>query len=128
VGVVMLDRLAETTRREHASAKRAFMITALLVIGISLLPGSDLLDIEPWEKIEHIIAYAVLAFVGTLAFPQLRSAVLLAVMLPVLGVAVEFCQLIVPGRQADIDDAVANTIGVALVLVPLFVMRALRRR
>jgi len=124
----MLDRLAETSRREHASAKRAFAITALLVIGISLLPGSDLLDIEPWEKITHIVAYAVLAYVGVLAFPQLRQTMMLAVMLPILGVAVEFCQLIVPGRQADIDDAIANTIGVALVLVPLFVLRALRRR
>jgi len=124
----MFDRLAESSRREHASAKRAFAITTLLVIGISLLPGSDLLDIEPWEKLEHIIAFAVLAFVGALAFPRLRSAVLLAVLLPALGVGVEICQLIVPGRSADIDDAIANTIGVAFVLVPWFAWRAFRRR
>src|SRR5262249_14243542 len=122
----MFDRLAEGSRREHASAKRAFLITALLVIGISLLPGNDLLDIEPWEKLEHIVAYGLLAFVGALAFPQMRATVLLAVLLPAVGLLVEFCQLVVPGRSADIDDAIANTIGVALVLVPLLIVRLLR--
>jgi len=123
----MFDRLAESSRREHASAKRAFMVTALLVIGISLLPGNDLLDIEPWETLEHVLAYAVLAFVGTLAFPRPRETVLLAVCLPALGILIEVCQLIVPGRSADISDAIANTVGVALVLVPLLTFRALRR-
>jgi VanZ family protein len=123
----MFDRLAESSRREHASAKRAFLITALLVIGISLLPGNDLLDIEPWETLEHVVAYAVLAFVGMLAFPRLRETVLLAVFLPALGILIEVCQLIVPGRSADISDAIANTVGVALVLVPLLTLRALRR-
>jgi VanZ family protein len=124
----MSDRLAESLRREHASARRAFAITALLVVAISLLPGNDILDVGPWDKLEHIIAYAVLAFVGGWAFPGLRAAMLLAVLLPALGILVEICQLIVPGRTADIDDAVANTIGVALVLVPLFILRAVRRR
>ena len=123
----MFDRLAESSRREHASAKRAFMVTALLVIGISLLPGSDLLDIEPWETLEHVVAYAVLAFVGTLAFPRPRETALLAFFLPALGILIEVCQLIVPGRSADISDAIANTVGVGLVLVPLLTFRALRR-
>ena len=62
----MFDRLAESSRLEYGPpATRAFVIAALLVIGISLLPGSDLLDIEPWETLEHIIAYAGLAFVVT---------------------------------------------------------------
>jgi len=124
----MFDRLISNTRREHASAKRAFVVTALLVVGISLLPGNDLLDIEPWEKAEHILAYGVLAFVGVLAFPEGRATVLLAVFLPVLGVLVELCQIVVPGRSPAIDDAIANTVGVALVLIPLFVLRAFRRR
>jgi len=123
----MFDRLAESSRREHASAKRAFMVTALLVIGISLLPGNDLLDIEPWETLEHIVAYALLALVGTLAFPRPRETVLLAICLPALGILIEVCQLIVPGRSADISDAIANTVGVVLVLVPLLTFRALRR-
>jgi hypothetical protein len=125
----MFDRLAESSRLEYGPpATRAFVIAALLVIGISLLPGSDLLDIEPWETLEHIIAYAGLAFVGILAFPQRRAVVLLAVLLPALGGVVELCQLVVPGRSANIDDAIANTLGVALVLIPVFVWRGLWRR
>ena len=97
-----------------------------MVAVLSLLPGNDLPAVGISDKFEHIIAYAVLALLGGLAIPG--ATVLLAVGLSALGVAMEICQMVVPGRSAEIGDAVADAIGVGLILVPLAVLRLVRRR
>jgi VanZ family protein len=106
--------------------KLAFVGATLMVVVLSLLPGKDLPAVGISDKLEHVIAYAILALLGGLAFP--RATMLLAVMLSALGIAMEICQIVVPGRSAEIADAVADAIGVGLVLVPLFVLRLVRRR
>jgi VanZ family protein len=123
----MSELMAARSRRALTSAfKLAFVIATLMVVVLSLLPNNDLPPVGISDKFEHIIAYAVLALLGGFAFP--RAIVLLAVMLPVLGVAMEICQMAVPGRSAEIGDAVADAIGVGLILVPLAVLRLVRRR
>jgi VanZ family protein len=124
----MSDLAAERSRRALASTlKLAFVIAALTVVVLSLLPGSDLPDVGLWDKLEHFIAYGFLALVGGLAFPGLRAIVLLALMLTALGIVMEICQGFVPGRSAEVRDAIADAIGVGLVLFPLFVFRVVRR-
>jgi len=123
----MSELTAARSRRALASAiKLAFVGATLMVVVLSLLPGNDLPAVGISDKVEHIIAYAVLALLGGLAFPG--ATVLLAVALSALGVVMEICQMIVPGRSAEIGDAVADAIGVGLILVPLAVLRLVRRR
>ena len=114
------------SRRALASAfKLAFVSATLMVVVLSLLPGNDLPAVGISDKLEHVIAYAILALLGGLAFPE--ATMLLAVMLSALGIAMEICQMVVPGRSAEIADAVADAIGVGLILVPLAVWRSVRR-
>ena len=122
-----MSSLAEGLRRGHQLARWAFAFTALSVVGISVLPGRDVPNIGLWDKLEHVIAYATLALVGAFAFPGFLGAALLAVLLPALGAVMEICQLFVPGRSAEFGDAVANTVGVALVLLPVTLFQTARR-
>jgi VanZ family protein len=123
----MSELTVARSRRTLASAfKLAFVGATLMVAVLSLLPGNDLPAVGISDKFEHIIAYAVLALLGGLAIPG--ATVLLAVGLSALGVAMEICQMVVPGRSAEIGDAVADAIGVCLSLVPLAVLRLVRRR
>jgi VanZ family protein len=101
----------------------AFAVTVLTVIGLSLLPGRDLPQVGLSDKLEHVIAYAGMALTGGLAFPRGSAVLRLAILLPLLGIALEFCQLLVPGRSAEVADAVADTIGVLLVVLPFLVLR-----
>ena len=123
----MSELTVARSRRAIASAvKLAFVGATLMVVVLSLLPGNDLPAVGISDKFEHIIAYAVLALLGGLAFPD--ATVLLAVALPALGVAMEICQLVVQGRSAEVGDAVADAIGVGLILIPLTVLRIVQRR
>ena len=99
----------------------AFIGSVATVIFLCLLPGRDLPDVGLSDKLEHVIAYVGMALLGGLAYPGRRPLLPLALGLPALGIAIEFCQLFVPGRSAEVADAVADTIGVAigLLLVPL---------
>ena len=123
----MSELTVARSRRALSSAfKLTFVGATLMVAVLSLLPGNDLPAVGISDKFEHIIAYAVLALLGGLEIPG--ETVLLAVGLSALGVAMEICQMVVPGRSAEIGDAVADAIGVGLSLVPLAVLRLVRRR
>jgi len=84
---------------------------------LSLIPSDALPGIEVWDKLQHLLAYLVLAVTGAVAFPGRRSLPWLAIGLLILGCVLEAIQAFVPGRVADVDDAVANAIGVGLGLV-----------
>ncbi len=90
----------------------------LAVVALSLIPPPPM-PFEPprnFDKLEHLLAYAALAFCAVQLFAQRHALVLAATGLVALGIALEFAQgLLVPGlRQMDAADALANTLGVAL--------------
>jgi len=83
------------------------------------LPG------QPSDKVQHVIAFATLAALGSLAYP-VTSVLRLLMGLSAFGAAIEFVQAI-PAlhRDSDVVDWIADT---AAVLVVLMVIRALRAR
>src|SRR5262249_34376987 len=114
--------VAARLRAFEPALKFAFAGTVLTVIVLSLLPGRDLPQIGISDKLEHATAYAGMALTGSLAFPRRPALLWLLVLLPALGVGLEFGQMLVPGRSAEVGDAVANTIGVLLVILPALVL------
>jgi len=114
--------VAARLRAFEPALKLAFAGTVLTVIVLSLLPGRDLPQIGISDKLEHATAYAGMALTGSLAFPRRPALLWLLVLLPALGIALEFGQMLVPGRSAEVGDAVANTIGVLLVILPALVL------
>lgn len=104
-------------------SKYIFAVGIIAVVTLSLLPGKDVPSVGVSDKIEHLVAYALLGLAGGLAFPTRRAAIVLLVLLPLLGIALEIAQLRVPERSADIADALADWIGAALTLLPILVVR-----
>lgn len=90
----------------------------LIVIALSLIAPPPM-PFEPphnFDKLEHLLAYASLAFGAVQLFAQRRALVFASIGLIALGIALEFAQgFLVPDlRQMDMADALANSLGVAL--------------
>ena len=102
---------------------RAVFIVGIVVLAVLLLtPGDDLPKVL-WDKLEHGLAFGVLAFTGAVAFPGRSSLLRLGFGLPCLGILFEILQTFVPGREAAVGDALADTIGVAIGLTPFVIIQ-----
>jgi VanZ family protein len=88
---------------------------------LTSLPGSalpSLSDFPPWaDKVVHFGMYGMLgvllARVGVLENWSRRRLVLTAVMVSLFGVLDELHQLFIPGRDAEVGDWLADTLGSA---------------
>jgi VanZ family protein len=82
----------------------------ILVIGfLSLQPVENLPDVQIWDKLQHLVAYGALAFCGVIAYPS--HAVRIIATTIAYGIAIEFAQGLVPGRQTSFGDGIANSLG-----------------
>lgn len=105
--------------RMRLGFRLAFAVAAIAVIVGSLLPADTLPPVGASDTHQHLAAYAVLAALAWNAFPMRRAALWLMLLLPLLGIALEFAQTVVPGRTAEVGDAVAGGLGAYLVLIPM---------
>ena len=87
-----------------------------LVIWGELTPSPPSLEVHVWDKILHFTAYFGLAVMATIAVRADRRAIWWAVGLVLLGGLLEILQGLT-GRDADIWDEVANSLGALSGLV-----------
>jgi VanZ family protein len=96
-----------------ASKRRFLMVSfyaACALVGVlSLLPRATLPSLSIGDKVEHVIAYAMLALLGCTLFERRRAAVILG--LAAYGAVLELLQFLAPGRSPEIADGVADLIG-----------------
>ena len=95
-------------------AKIAFFIGLVAVIALALLPQETLPETGTWDKLNHALAYGVLALSGGLGFKGRRSLLMVGLGLVVLGAGLELAQSVIPNRDGNITDALANFVGVAM--------------
>ncbi len=95
-------------------AKTAFFIGLVAVITLSLLPQETLPETDTWDKLNHALAYGVLAVLGGIGFKGWRSLLMVGLGLVVLGAGLELAQSVTPDRDGSITDALANFVGVAM--------------
>jgi VanZ family protein len=90
---------------------------------MAVLPHPPEVPGEPNDKVEHIIAFATLAALGSFAYPRAALWRLLAG-LSLFGALIEVVQAI-PALQRDSDvwDWVADTAAVAVVLALVWLKR-----
>lgn len=86
----------------------------LLVTVFSIYPGSPHPQLlSNIDKLQHLLAYAWLAFIPALLYGQAKLfPILIATAL--WGVVLESIQIFVPYRDPSFGDVAANTIGVVL--------------
>ena len=106
-------------------ARLSFTVGVLAVSWLSLVPQDALPEIDIWDKLQHAMAYAVLAICGAVGFLGRRPLLIVGVGLIVLGCTLEMAQAAVPGRYPSIGDAVANIAGIALGLAAAWIRNQL---
>lgn len=107
---------------------RAAFVTALAAASWFLLaPGGDGPSLIPWDKAQHFIGFYGLALLAAAAFPR-QSLLLIGAGLSLYGGLMELAQgLPTVGRDPDLLDWIADTLGLAAVLLPVR-LPALRAR
>ena len=93
---------------------------------LSLLPAKVAPSSGVWDKLEHALAFAVLAVLMRTAWgaiPYLRVWLLATV----YGGLIELSQMLSPGRLADVMDGFANALGACAGLVLVWLWRKPRQ-
>lgn len=84
---------------------------------MAIVPHPPELPGEPNDKVQHIIAFATLALLGSFAYPRTALIRLLAG-LSLFGALIEVVQAIpMLHRDSDLLDWLADTIAVLVVLL-----------
>jgi hypothetical protein len=108
-------------------AQAAFCVALLFTFYSAVIPPAKAIQLAPWDKAEHFIAFFVLTGLAVAAFPR-RNLLLIAVLLSVFGALIEFVQgLSVVSRDRDFWDWVADTIAIASALAPMLLVWWRRR-
>ncbi len=118
IAALTVIRISMLAKSLFALWAAAIWIGSLWPLTAPVAPGGD--------KLHHFVGYGVLALLGMWAvrrpWPVWIGATL-------MGIAVEFAQLLTPFRQFEALDMLANGSGAALgVLLWLLAALALRRR
>lgn len=103
----------------------SFYAAALLVGALSLVPGQVLPATSVSDKLEHLLAYAALGLIGATTARNGNRAVGSVLGVIAFGIAIELVQSFLPGRLAEIGDAVADAVG---AVAGGAIAMALRRR
>ena len=103
----------------HYYLKFLFWTSFVVINILALSPAPYLPPLEIfnwWDKAQHAIAFAVLAVLAVLAYPEV-SKLRIAVLLIGQGVLIEVLQYYGGYRFGDWQDAVADGVGVVLGLL-----------
>jgi VanZ family protein len=84
-----------------------------IVLSLMRLPDVDL-EVPNGDKIEHVLAYAMLSAWSVLIFADRRTRWRAATALVALGIVLEFAQSFTGYRSMDAKDALADTLGVLI--------------
>lgn len=105
--------------------RTAFWLAAGFAFVMAVLPRPPHLPGDPSDKVQHIIAFAVLAVLAALGYRRV-PALRIALALSLFGAAIELVQLI-PSlhRDGDVVDWCADTVSAAILLL---LVRALQGR
>ena len=90
----------------------AFVVCAVAVLVLSLMPAGVRLPDTGWDKSNHLLAFFALASTGLMAYPK-RPAILLASLLAYGGM-IEVLQSFTPDRMAEWADLLADALGLAV--------------
>ena len=104
-----------------------FIAAVAFTLYAALAPGDDGAGLIPWDKAKHFIVFYGLTFLATMALPRSRWWKIGAVLLG-FGIAIEILQgLPIIGRDADIFDVVADTLGIGFFFGPIVVAQWMNR-
>ena len=103
-------------------ARIAFFAALIFTFYSAVIPPREALQLVPWDKAEHFIAFYALTGLGVAAYPK-RNLLVLAAILSAFGALIEIVQgLPIVHRDRDFWDWVADTIAIAAALAPMLLV------
>jgi hypothetical protein len=111
-------------------ARCAFFAALVFTFYSAVIPPAHAVQLVPWDKAEHFIAFYALTGLGVAAYPRARLWVI-AALLSAFGALIEFVQgLPMVHRDRDFWDWVADTLAILAALSPMLLVwwRELVRR
>jgi hypothetical protein len=103
-------------------AKLAFFAALVFTFYSAVIPPQHALQLVPWDKAEHFIAFYGLTGLAAAAFPR-HKLFLIAAMLSGFGALIEFMQgLPMVHRDRDFWDWVADTVAIIAALAPMLLV------
>jgi hypothetical protein len=102
-------------------ARCAFFAALIFTVYNAVMP-TQAVQLVPWDKAEHFIAFYALTGLAVAAFPACRLWVI-AVLLSLFGALIEFVQgLPMVHRDRDFWDWVADFIAIIAALSPMLLV------
>jgi hypothetical protein len=103
-------------------AQVAFFAALVFTFYSAVIPPSKAVQLVPWDKAEHFIAFYALTGLAAAAFPR-RNLLLIAILLSAFGALIEIVQgLSIVHRDRDFWDWVADTLAIVAALAPMLLV------
>ena len=101
------------------------LLFAAVISYLALMPTSPAsIEIDSgWDKLNHIVGFAAMGFVGCMGWPisgRARLFVLLALF--AFGGLIELLQLAIPEADSEWGDLVADAVGIAFGACPAILL------
>lgn len=93
--------------------KSSFWVLVLITLWLSLVPSEQVPSaFHFWDKAQHALGFAGLALLGLMAYPGRIIRLMLG--LALFGAGIEVAQWLTGWRQGDLQDWVADCVGLVL--------------
>jgi hypothetical protein len=103
-------------------ARIAFVAALLFTLYSAVIPPQRALQLVPWDKAEHFIAFYALTGLAVAAFPKSNLCVI-AGLLSLFGALIEIVQgLDLVHRDRDFWDWVADSLAIGAALAPMLLV------
>lgn len=108
--------------------RAAFLIAALVAMYFATTPASIVSSLNISDKVQHALAFCVLALLLDFSFPSHRFGFAKIATLLAYGLFIEVVQYFIPYRSFSLYDWLADGVGIALYLFmsPTFKSLALK--
>lgn len=107
--------LKHTKSLLNSNALWLAIVVTISIIVLSLVNlGAAPINFNVSDKIQHTVAYTVLSFLWLIVFRNYKKKVIVIAACIVLGIILEYLQGQTGYRYFEVNDMLANTIGVLL--------------
>ncbi|MEM7173324.1 MAG: VanZ family protein [Pseudomonadota bacterium] len=114
-----MEKLRTLTNLHVSYSRLGFWFCLIAIVVLSLLPGKIAIGLHFWDKLNHVLAYFVLASLVSYGYTTVsgsegtkrRILVWQFLALSLLGGLLELGQAVLPGRVVSGGDILANCIG-----------------
>lgn len=109
--------------------KTIWALGVVAILFLSTLPADSLPTVgDISDKVEHLLAYALVGLFGMFAASSNKRRLLLALAMIIMGLGLEGVQYFLPTRSFELLDGLANTLGVVVAYGNYHLFEYVRKR